>query len=531
MVYQTPLLLLLLSILIEGKPNIVLLVVDDLGWADVGYHGSLFPTPTIDQLAKEGVKLERYYVQQCCSPTRSALMTGRHPFRIGMQHFDTLLTGTLAHLPYDQPTTAEMLKTQGYRTAMVGKWHLGYAHFKDTPTGRGFDSFLGYFQGENDYYWGYVNATGAGPDVNASNGYDRWRNQTVDWDTIGTWGTDVYLPEVDRIVSDAAVSGSPFFLYWANQEIHIPLARPPNKKFIDACAKLPDAPYPMGDFGTKKADNCVPPNRRVLCAMMNEMDSSLAFLLETLKNRGVWDDTIIWLTTDNGGMTNFRPTFPASASSNWPLRAGKATVFEGGIRGVSFIVGGANVFPAAAIGTTIHGLTDAIDVFPTLAGLAGAKVSPVVDGIDIWPAITHGSPVARRELAVNVDKSFVKLGLSVLFQDDLKLIIGEGPLGSGGYDGWWPNDPYVKIPSNDTSPVYLFNITADPTETTNLVSKFPDIVKTMSARLHWYADEKNGYMPTQTNWPCPLPSLPCHRSHFNNTWSPWLPDNLTADGA
>eukprot|EP00463_Aulacantha_scolymantha_P004773 TRINITY_DN592_c0_g1_i2.p1 TRINITY_DN592_c0_g1~~TRINITY_DN592_c0_g1_i2.p1 ORF type:complete len:450 (+),score=83.31 TRINITY_DN592_c0_g1_i2:97-1446(+) len=449
-------------------------------------------------------------------------MTGRHPFRIGMQHFDTLIPGTLAHLPYDQPTLAEMFKAQGYRTAMLGKWHLGYAHFNNTPTGRGFDSFMGYFQGQNDYFWGYFNATGAGSNVNVSNGYDRWHNQTADWDTFGEWGTEVYLAEVDRIVRDAAASGTPFFLYWANQEIHIPTTRPPNKKFLDACATLPDSPYPMGECGTKESDDCCPPNRRVLCAMMAEMDNSLSVLLSTIKNNGLWDDTLIWTTTDNGGMTSFRYNFPSSASSNWPLRAGKTTIFEGGVRGVSFLAGGANVLPATAAGTKVTGLGHAIDVFPTLAGLIGAKVSPVVDGIDLWPAIAHGTPVNRTELALNVDRTFDILGITALIQNEWKLIIGEGPLGVGMYDGWWQNDPYIHIPPNDTEKLYLFNLTSDPTEHHNLARDFPDVVKTMVARLHWYADEKNGYMPTQENNPCRLEIQPCYRTHFNNTWSPWL---------
>jgi len=439
-----------------------------------------------------------------------------------MQHWDTLIPGTLAHLPYDQPTLAEMFKSQGYRTAMLGKWHLGYAHWKDTPTGRGFDSFMGYLQGQNDYFWGYMNATGAGPNVSESVGYDRWHNRTADWDTFGTWGTDVYLGEIDRILSDAAASGSPFFLYWANQEIHIPLTQPPNKKFIDACTELPDSPYPMGDIGTKEYDFCIPPNRRVLCAMMNEMDNSLAVLLETLQNKKLWDDTLIWVTTDNGGMVNYQFEFPASASSNYPLRAGKTTVFEGGVRGVSFVVGGANVLPSTAGGTIVNGLTHAIDIFPTLAGLIGAEVSLVVDGIDIWPSIAHGTPITRTELALNIDKTFVKFGKTALIQNDWKLIIAEGALGAGFYDGWWQNDPYVMIPSNDTSsPMYLFNITADPNETHNLASQFPDVVKSLVKRVNWYADEKNGYMATQPNIPCRA-HRPCDQTYFNHTWSPWL---------
>merc|ERR1719305_1446381 len=130
-----------------------MMVLDDVGWTDVGYHGSDFPTPVIDQLAtKDGVRLENYYVQQVCSPTRSALMTARYPFRTGMQHSTTLTPGTLAALPADTPTIAEALKSKGYDTHAIGKWHLGYASWDNTPLGRGFKTYNGYLQGACDYY-------------------------------------------------------------------------------------------------------------------------------------------------------------------------------------------------------------------------------------------------------------------------------------------------------------------------------------------------------------------------------------------
>ena len=106
----------------QQQPHIILMAIDDLGWTDVGYHGSNFPTPRIDALAASGVKLEKYYVQQVCSPTRSALMTARYPFRTGLQHATTLMPGSVAKIPTDTATIAEVLKSVGYSTHMIGKW-------------------------------------------------------------------------------------------------------------------------------------------------------------------------------------------------------------------------------------------------------------------------------------------------------------------------------------------------------------------------------------------------------------------------
>ena len=131
------------------QPHLVLMVLDDLGWSDVGFHGSgtNFRTPQLDSLAADGVILDKFYVQQVCSPTRSALMTGRYPFKTGLQHTTTLVPGTSAAIPKDTSTIAEVLKGAGYATHAIGKWHLGLKSWGDTPLGRGFDSWAGYLNG------------------------------------------------------------------------------------------------------------------------------------------------------------------------------------------------------------------------------------------------------------------------------------------------------------------------------------------------------------------------------------------------
>ena len=124
-------------------PNILFLVIDDLGYTDVGYHGAEFTTPNIDALASEGIDLQNYYVSLDCTPTRSSFMTGRYAWHVGLQNPTTLRPGTKGGLPLTQATIAEQLRKAGYNTQMVGKWHLGFANWNQTPTARGFNQWLG----------------------------------------------------------------------------------------------------------------------------------------------------------------------------------------------------------------------------------------------------------------------------------------------------------------------------------------------------------------------------------------------------
>ena len=135
----------------QKKPHVLLLLVDDLGWTDISAHNAEYETKTIDGLISTGIELSNYYVHLVCSPTRSALMTGQFSFKLGLQCINTIGPGTAEHLPLDAPTIPELLKKVGYQTHMLGKWHLGYASWKYTPTGRGFDTHFGYFQGAEDY--------------------------------------------------------------------------------------------------------------------------------------------------------------------------------------------------------------------------------------------------------------------------------------------------------------------------------------------------------------------------------------------
>ena len=184
--------LLLPPVVAAKQPHLVMMVLDDLGWSDVGFHGSgsNFLTPQLDKLAADGVILDKFYVQQVCSPTRSALMTARYPFRTGLQHTLTLVPGTSAAIPKDTSTIAEVLKGAGYATHAIGKWHLGMKSWDDTPLGRGFDSWAGYLNGAIDYYTHRTTF---------HNGMDLWRNKTAAWDVSGKHTTGFYMAEARQL--------------------------------------------------------------------------------------------------------------------------------------------------------------------------------------------------------------------------------------------------------------------------------------------------------------------------------------------
>jgi len=505
------------------RPHLVMMVLDDVGWADVGYHGSDFPTPNIDRLAtQEGIRLEKYYVQQVCSPTRSALMTGRYPFKTGMQHCSTLLPGSSAKLPSDVPSVAEKLHDAGYSTAAIGKWHLGYDSWDATPTGRGFDSWAGYLQGQTDYY----NKTLA---LKGVSGFDFWRNRSCAWEEQGKYSMDFYMKEAERVL-DERDPRKPLFLYFAHQELHLPLEGPPEPEYSENCKAL------------KTSD----PNglhRHTLCTMMNRLDKAVGDFADMLKAKGMWEDTILWVTTDNGGMTQYVQDFPASASSNFPLRGGKATLFEGGVRGVSFVTGG--LVPTAAQGTVYTGLMQHVDIPATLAAKGGVQLN--ADGLNVWAAMVNATVSPRHEVPLNVDMSrLAKLcasggnnsvrletaelsfpqpleqNYSALIQGDWKLIDGW----TGIYDGYWSNSPYMRTDVDASSQgvvidgeiALLFDLSKDPEERRNIASEHVDVVLRMRERLAQLRDRKNGYLPPQYNIPSHPRAFP---SFHNGTWAPW----------
>ena len=353
------------------KPNILVIVADDLGWGQPGFNGGTqVSTPNIDRIADEGVKLTQFYVQPQCATTRGALLTGRYAFKNGVN--TNPLPDKTGGLRLDERTIAQALGDVGYATWIVGKWHLGHWGAEHLPLQRGFDHHYGTYTG---HIHSFAHTRGA------------MNRQVLDWHRNGR-------PVVESgyssfLLADEAVQligrhdgASPFFLYLPFNAVHTPHQAP--QEYLDLYS---------GQLKYKQR------------AMLKAMDDAIGSVLAALESKGVLDDTLIMFLNDNGDAPEARTT------GQNPYRGQKATYFEGGIR-----------VPAVArwpgeitAGTESDALLHAVDVFPTFAGLAGASTTDglPLDGLDAWAAIADGAESPRTEL---VHSPFV------LRQGDWKLI-------------------------------------------------------------------------------------------------------------
>eukprot|EP00996_Jenningsia_fusiforme_P000323 NODE_1272_length_1609_cov_42.675000_g1137_i0.p1 GENE.NODE_1272_length_1609_cov_42.675000_g1137_i0~~NODE_1272_length_1609_cov_42.675000_g1137_i0.p1 ORF type:complete len:508 (-),score=103.24 NODE_1272_length_1609_cov_42.675000_g1137_i0:84-1559(-) len=468
------LLLLLVIALTNGKkqPHILYIVMDDVGWTDVSYHGAEYSTPVVDELARTGVDLTQFYTQPVCSPTRSSIMTGRYPFRTGLQHWTTILPGSLAGIPPEDPTIAELLRDSGYHTAMIGKWHLGSGNWSQLPTRRGFNSFTGYLQAETDYY------------SKQFGGYDFWQNETVFWGANGTYSYDQYDAAFKDVMRSyvASKTTKPLFLYYSHQLAHVPLQLPDNSVYLERCANI------TNDW------------RRTYCAMMKRMDDSIGQTIQAFKDAGLWDDTILVCLSDNGGMVAYDIEWPASGGVNFPLRAGKTTLFEGGVRGISFLNGGRNVLPYYVRGTKNSDLWHVTDWGSTVLSIAGVPVPPKIqrDSFNMWPALMKQKPGQRDEIPLNIRPGGV-VGTAIRV-GDWKLI--SRPRDISFYDGWFPipgRGSYEPAPDH-SGDEYLFNIAKDPYERQDLSHDpiYEPLLKMLRGRIQSYLDKD--FRPAQPNY-------------------------------
>mmetsp|Transcript_69104 Transcript_69104/g.114875 ORF Transcript_69104/g.114875 Transcript_69104/m.114875 type:complete len:400 (+) Transcript_69104:24-1223(+) len=366
--------------------------------------------------------------------------------------------------------------------------------------------------------------------------------RTAAWDAYGQHSTEFFMGEAKRLL-DSHNPATPMFLYFAHQEIHAPLEDPLESHSRMACTGE-NVTSPIGAGATA--------GRHTLCTMASNVDAAIGTFVDLLKGKGMWESTLLWLTTDNGGMTygieaDGAPPIAVSTSSNWPLRGGKGTLFEGGVRGVSFVSGG--LLPDAARGKTRTELIQHVDIPATMAKLAGAEWSRgTPDGLDVWETIVTGAPSKRTEVPINVDTCVGITGgppcsrntkYNALISSNWKLIEANWyPVlcpnttwctGAGLYDGWWTNDPYTHITYNATTQgamrvrgldkggLWLFDLKADPNEAWNVAAFNPDVVEAMRTRLMVLADVKNGYRNPQIN----LPHLRAFPGLHNGTWAPF----------
>lgn len=431
-----------------ANPNVIVLLADDLGWADVGYHGSDIETPSIDRLAREGMRLERFYANPICTPTRAALLTGRDALRLGVGYFPILAWSNKAVSPTEH-FMPETFRAAGYQTAMVGKWHLGHTLETQTPNARGFDEFFGHLHTQVFYY---AHTTSGGHDLQ-QNGRSVRRD--------GRYLTDVHGEEAVHFIQNRDRS-KPFFLYVPFLAPHSPMEAP--VELIKKYSGRPTIELPASNpLRRSISPRQLKQVQQVYAAMVDSMDQAIAKILATLDDEGIANDTIVLFFSDNGGFNGF-------GGNNAPLRGEKMTVQEGGIR-VPAVIRWPGQIPA---GTESHQVISVMDVFPTLASAAGVEMKNAkpLDGRNVWP-IAEGLEFKARngDVFFVAEQSTATPYFYSVIREHWKLIqvIHE--------------DLYTK--RVETS---LFDIKSDPGETTDLVSRHPELVATLGrAVADWAA--------------------------------------------
>lgn len=412
-----------------APPNIVYIISDDQGWKDVGFHGSDIKTPNIDNLASEGARLEQFYAQPMCTPTRAALMTGRYPLRYGLQ-MGVIPSGGSYGLPTDEYLLPQMLKDAGYKTAMVGKWHLGHAKTEYWPRQRGFDSFYGALVGEIDHF------------KHASHGVMDWYRNNKPLKEPGFDNT-LFGKEAAKVI-EKHDGKAPLFLYLA--------------------FTAPHSPYQAPEEYAKKYAHVADEQRRLYSAMVSVMDDEIGRVVAALEKTKMRDNTIIIFQSDNGGVRSAMFAGESKVGSNLPAdngpyRDGKGTLYEGGTR-----VCGLVNWPGKVKAGDVNGMIHVSDMYPTLAALAGAKPTKnkPLDGINVWDTISEGKPSPRTDMVYNVDPTG-----GAIREGDMKLVWSAGVL----------------------ERVELFDLAADKTESTNLADKSPDKVKALKGKIVDFAKQ------------------------------------------
>ena len=416
------------------RPHILIILADDLGWRDVGYHGSEIETPNIDRIAREGIELDRFYAQPSCSPTRAALMTGKSPLRLGIDR--PISKNERTGLPLEEALLPEYLAPLGYRRLMVGKWHLGHYTPDWFPQARGFEHFYGSVTGGIGYW-----------DHNHGGGHDWQRNGR----TVREEGytTRLLADEAVRLL-DTVEDGQPLFLYAAFHAPHLPNQAP---------AEAVERQRGIGDE-----------RRRVHAAMVSELDAAIGRLLSEFERRGMLQNTLVFFASDNGGATPAafaepirrvvdalvwmlgRPVPIAGlellavnvadgASDNRPLPKGKGSVAEGGAR-----VPAAIWWPGRLEGGIHEGFMTVADVLPTLMEAVGRgdAIPDDIDGRSQWDSL--------RGRGASETPDYVTSGLEglALYRPPWKLVGTDSPK--------------------------LYQIYQDPLETRDLSAEHPELV-------------------------------------------------------
>ena len=425
-------------------PNVIFILVDDLGWTDLSCQGSTFcETPHIDRLAKEGMRFTHgYSACTVCSPTRAAVLTGKYPARL---HITDWIAGHqrpfaklkppdwTRYLPHEETTIAELLKTVGYATYHVGKWHLGDEEY--WPTTHGFDENIG------------GNHRGQPPSYFFPYERDAIKLPALSTGANNEYLTDRLTDEVLRIID--ANKERPFFIYLPHYTVHTPL-QAKAEKIVKYRAK---------------AKESQPQHHATYAAMIESLDESVGRITDKLDELQLAENTLVIFTSDNGGLTLNQVT------SNLPLRAGKGSSYEGGVR-VPLIV---RYPPVVKAGSTCGVPAMSIDLAPTVAELAGVKNRPAMDGISLVPVLKDSATDLNRR---------------TLYWHYPHYHPGGATPYSAVRDGDWRLVEFFE-----DGKVELYNLADDVSEATDLAAKEPAKRDELLVKLRAWRKEVGAQLP------------------------------------
>jgi len=435
-----PLILLFCVVVSQAQqPNIVLIVADDLGYGDLSSYGAQdLSTPALDSLADSGIQFNQFYANSpVCSPTRASLLSGRYPPFVGVPGvIRTHATDNWGNLVPDVSLLPEMLRSHGYHTAMIGKWHLGL-YPPQRPIDRGFEHFEGFLGDMMDDYYTHqrhgLNYMRHGEKVITPTGH----------------ATDLFSEWAVRYIESRTSSKAPFFLYLAYNAPHTPI-QPPDDWI----------------HRVHQRQNGLDSTRAKLIALIEHMDHGIGKVLTALSENGYRDQTLILFVSDNGGQSNV-------GADNGPLREGKGTMHEGGIRIPAIASWPENITP--------NSMSDALlitmDIYPTILEATHIHIPHVIDGISFLPTLMgEAEPDPHRVLFFSRREGGLRFGGKTIEA------VRHGP--------------WKLLQNNPYGPLELYHLMDDPRETTDLSSQEPDIFRRLAGMLREYI-QTSGQVPWQ----------------------------------
>lgn len=418
----------------QTKPNIIIVLADDLGWGDLGFHGSKIKTPNIDRLSETGIQLTRFYVAPICSPTRAGLLTGMYPNRFGIRE-NVIPPWRDYGLDPANTILPEFLKEHGYRNrAIIGKWHLGHSRPEYYPTNNGFTHFYGHLNGAIDYF------------THERDGELDWHNDLASCYDKG-YTTDLIAAESVRCIREYSKDG-PFFLYVAFNAPHTPLqAKTEDLKLYGYDESKPSFSNKKGAVAVGQGNT----REQTYSAMVTCMDRGIGAILQTLKDLNIDENTLVLFMSDNGADEG------SGGGSSGPLNGHKFQEYDGGVRSPAVIRWPAGFGKQKEVAQ----LSGFVDVFPTICEIVApeSKSPAVFDGISILDVLK-----GKRE---HINRTFY-LGCGAYIENDWKIIrTGQ--------------NPKMKLEHD-----VLFDLVDDPYEKADLSEKHPEILKRLNQQVLKY---------------------------------------------